>query len=249
MYVEALCVNGWVLTIDCHCHKQENGQMHIWSPDRFDAAGEITDKMAASALRRDATSEMITTMKLKLKVERQQVRLKIKEQVHELLRMGSEITKMVYSCPSSCGPRACVTPKNIRDSYIQDGSLLNIKRVHWIFNELPCRTHQDVLPQRKSHMDLAVEKVEREMNIAWAPPKGEGDELRRNCIQQVYSKILNDKKQTIIKEEGTTHRRKPLVRHPKSVAAAGNAPHYKKGKLMYFWSSKEEGEHWVSQEA
>jgi hypothetical protein len=118
-----------------------------------------------------------------------------------------------------------------------------------MFSELPFATHQDVLQQRKSHMDLAVERVKREMNVTWAPARGEGGGSHRNCLQQVHSKMLNDKKQTIIKEEGTSHKRKPMVRRPKSVAAAGNAAHYKRGKNMFSWCSKEEGEHSVSLEA
>jgi hypothetical protein len=122
-------------------------------------------EMAAAALRRDATQDMKAEMQLRLNDERQQVRLKMREQVHELLRLGADITKMTYRCPSQYGSRACVSPKNMRDSYVQDGSLLNIKRIHCMFSELPFATHQDVLPQRKSHMDLAVEKVERDMNV------------------------------------------------------------------------------------
>ena len=207
-------------------------------------------EMAAGALRRDATVQMKEEMQLRLMDERQQVRVKMREQVHELLRAGAEITKMTCRCPSQHGSRACVSTKNMRASYVQDGTLLNIQRVHWIFSELPFATHQDVLPQRRSHMDLAVEKVEREMNITWAPGKGEGGGSHRNCLQQVCSKMLNDKKQTVIKEEGTTHKRKPTVRRPKSAAVAGiNAAHYKKGKNMCSWSSIEEGEHPVSKKA
>jgi hypothetical protein len=205
--------------------------------------------MAADALRRDATLVMKQEMQLRLGAERQQVRLKMKEQVHALLRFGAEITKMTYQCDSQYGSIACVSPKTMRDSYSQDGSLLNIKRIHWIFSELPFATHQDVLPHRKSHMDLAVEKVQRDLNITWAPARGEGGGSHRNCLQQVYSKTLNDKKQTIIKEEGTAQKRKPIVRRPKSVAASGNALHYKRGKNMYSWYSKEEGEHSVSKAA
>jgi hypothetical protein len=202
--------------------------------------------MAAAVLRRDATDDMKEEMRSRITRERQQVRQKMKEEVHELLRLGADITKMTYQCPSHYGSRACVSTRNMRESYVQDGSLLNIKRIHWIFSELPHATHQDVLPQRKRHMDLAVERVMREMDITWAAAKGEGGESHRNCLQQVYSKMLNDKKQTIIKEEGTTHMRKPVIRRPKTVAAAGNAAHYKRGKNMYAWNSKEEGEHYVS---
>ncbi len=189
--------------------KQENWRLRIWCPDRFEAAGKITVEMAADALRRDATLVMKQEMQLRLDDERQQVRMKMKEQVHALLRFGAEITKMTYQCDSQYGSRAVVSPKTMKDSFSQDGSLLNIKRVHWIFSELPFATHQDVLPHRKSHMDLAVENVEREMNITWAPARGEAEESHRNCLQHVYSKILYDKKQTITKEERTAHKGSP----------------------------------------
>ena len=219
--------------------------MRIWSVDRFDAAGSITMEMAESALHRGATQEMKETMMIKLREERQLVRWKIKDSVHELMRMGAEITKMTYNCPVVCGQRACITPKNMRNSFIEDGSLFNIRCIHWIFSELPYTVHQDVLPHRKCHMDVVVEKVQRELNITWAPGKERGGSSLKNCLRQIYSKMLNDKKQTIIKEEGTRHGRKPIVRRPKSLAASGNSDLYRKNKTLYFWSSKLEGEHSV----
>jgi len=189
---------------------------------------------------------MIKRMIQKLTDERKQVRLIMKDEVEDLMRLGAGICKMTYRSKNTNTPRTCVSARNMRDSYVQDGSTFNIKCIHWIFHELPYATHRDVLPQRKSHMDLAVERVERGMNITWARER-EGDKKgHRNCLEHVYAKMLNDKRQTIIKEEGTTHKRKPLVRHPKTVEAAGNAAHYKRGKTMYYWSSKAEGEHCVS---
>jgi hypothetical protein len=88
-------------------------------------------------------------------------------------------------------------------------------------------------------MDLAVEKVEHQMKITWRPMKDRETKSHRNCLQHVYSKILNDKRQTIIKQEGTEHKRKPMVRHPKDQAAANKilgrpATNYKKGKVMFY---------------
>jgi hypothetical protein len=80
----------------------------------------------------------------------------------------AEVTKMTYKCKHTNAERQCITPKNMRLSYIYNGSLTNVKRIHWIFHELPLGTHQDVLPQRRSHMDMVVKKVERAMNITWA---------------------------------------------------------------------------------
>lgn len=170
----------------------------------------------------------------------------IKEEVEALMRLGAEVCRMMYVCKTSNTERLCITPKNMRESFVQDGSLRNIKCLHWMFNELPSSTHQDVLPQRMTHMEVVVKKVELAMNITWAPKK-EGDKTNhRNCIQHVYSKILNDKKQTIINEDGTAHGRKPKVRRPKTFAASNRAPNFKKGMTMFSWTSKKEGEHSVS---
>jgi hypothetical protein len=190
---------------------------------------------------------MIDKMIVKLESERAQVQRLIKDEVEALMRLGAEITQMTYDCKRTNVRRVCITPKNIREAFVQDKSLFNIKCVHWIFYELPLGTHQDVLPQRKSHMDLVVEKVEHAMNIRWAPKK-EGEKKRhRNCIQHIYSKILNEKKQTIIKEDGgTSQNRKPMVKHPKTVAAAKGAPNYRRGKAMYYWQSESEGMNLVS---
>jgi hypothetical protein len=49
------------------------------------------------------------------------------------------------------------------------------------------------------------------MNITWAPKK-EGEMTRhKNCIQHIYAKTLNEKRQTAIIPEGTDHKRKPVI--------------------------------------
>jgi hypothetical protein len=184
-------------------------------------------------------------MLLKLATERETVRAMMKDEVESMMRMGAQITKMEYRCKSTSVKRLCINPRDIRQSYVEDGSLANIKCIHWMFNELPLATHQDVLPQRMSHMDLVVRKVERAMNITWASRKQGENQQHKNCLEHTYSKVLNDKKQTIINDNGTEHKRKPLVRCPRTEGEANGNPHYKKGKRLFYWYSKLEGMHWV----
>jgi hypothetical protein len=95
-------------------------------------------------------------------------------------------------------------------------------------------------------MDLVVAKVERAMNITWAK-KIEGEtSCHRNCIQHSYSKVLNAKKQTIVKIDGSQHKIRPLVRSPKSKKKSDGNPNYKRGKKLFYWHSKTDGIHWVS---
>jgi hypothetical protein len=225
---------------------QATASNHNWIRERFNAAGQIVADTAMSSLPRGASQDLIHGMMMRLVAERNQVRCIIKEEVEKLLRLGAEITQMTYMDKSTMSQRSCVQPKSMRESYLQDGGLMNIKRVHWIFHELPFGTHQDVLSRRQTHMDLVVSRVEHVMDITWAPKKEGETKNHRNCLEHTYSRILNEKKQTIIKEDGTNHRRKPLVKHPKTFAASNRASNFKRGKTQFYWVSKTEGEHWVS---
>ena len=220
----------------------------IWIRERFKPWGSIKSDTALSSLPRGASEEMINAMILKLESDRAQVQAMMKEEVEALMRLGAQITKMVFFDKSTGTMRLCVTPKNVRDSFIKDGSNLNMKRFHWIFHELPLGTHQDVLPQRKNHMDLSVDKITSAMNVTWAPKKEGEIKRHKNCIEHIYAKTLNEKRQTAIKTEGTNHKRNPVIRHPKSLAEAKGARNYKRGKIMYYYRSEDDGECLVSKE-
>lgn len=172
----------------------------------------------------------------------------MKDEVEALMRMGADVAKMTYKCKKTNTRRAVITAKNMRESYVQDGGTFNIKCIHWIFYELPYSTHRDVLTRRRSHMDEVVDKVERAMNITWAPRRPGETNSHKNCLQLAYAKVLNDKRQTIIKEKGTSHKRRPLVKHPRTAAEAKHVENFKRGKMMFYWKSKAEGEHFVSTE-
>ena len=151
------------------------------------------------------------------------------------MRLGAEVTGMTYNCSSSSARRTCITPKNMRTSYCQDGSDLNVKRIHWIFHELPVGTHQDILMQRRKHADWVVEKVQKQMNVRWAPKKEGETSSHKNCIEHMYKRIINKKKQTIIKGgDANKHGRLPFVRHPKTYTESKKATHYKRGKRGRF---------------
>ena len=127
---------------------------------------------------------MIATLVL----ERNQVRSIIKMEVEKLMRFGADVTQMTYNDKSTGSVLSCVNPKSIRESYTQDGGLVNVKRLHWIFCELPFGTHQDVLPRRQTHQD----------QITWAAKKEGETSSHKNCIQHTYSKIMKDKRHTVM---------------------------------------------------
>ena len=184
----------------------------------------------------------------KLTSERKQVRRIIKDEIESLMRLGAEVTGMHYYCKSSGTSRLCITPKNIRSSYTQDVGDLNVKRIHWMFHELPVTTHTDVLMKRMSHMDWVVQKVVKVMNIEWEPKKEGETKAHKNYIEHVYARMLNDKRFTVVRtsKDNSEKHRTPYVKSPKSLEQSGFAPNYKRGKRFYYWKSRAEGEKQVS---
>jgi hypothetical protein len=206
--------------------------------------------MARRHLRIGAKDDLVDTMRRRIMEERKKVKGMVVEELESLMRLGAEVTGMTHKCKSTGTRRMCVTPRDIRSSYIQDGGDLNVKRIHWIFHELPYGTHEDVLTQRMSHMNWVVQTVVSAMNVQWEPKKQGETAAHKNCIEHTYTRFLNEKKSTIISkikggDRDGLHRR-PFVRSPKTRAAALYASHYKRGKRMYFWESNAEGVHVVS---
>jgi hypothetical protein len=183
-------------------------------------------------------SHMLETMTK----ERDEVGEIVKREVETLLRWGSETCGMTYVCNSSNTPRPCLIPKHMRSSYLQDDGLQNVKRIHWIFHELPDTLHKDVLMHRMSHMEVVTNKVMQVLNVVWGE-KREGEEAKRsNCIEKIYFRIIHEKKSTIVKADRTKNGRTPFVRHPQTRAKSGNPAAYKQGRTEFYWKSPVEGE-------
>jgi hypothetical protein len=202
--------------------------------------------MAEGSLAIAPSDESVRRMLEALSKERDDVGKIIKAEVEKLMMWGAEITEMTYFDASADMNRSCLRPRNMRNSCLQDDGLLNLKRIHWIFHELPETLHKDVLMHRMSHMDVVTNKVMRQLNIVWGL-KREGEELKRsNCIEKLYSRILNEKKTTIVKAEKNRKRRTPFARNPQTRAKSGNPASYRQGSTEFYWRSAAEGEQVVS---
>jgi hypothetical protein len=189
--------------------------------------GSVPRMLETIARERDATGEII------------------KREIEKLLRWGADTCGMTYVCTSSDTKRPCIQPKNMRSSYLQDDGLVNLKRIHWIFHELPDTLHQDVLMHRMTHMDVVTKMIMAELNVVWAEKReGEGNK-RTNCIEKLYCRILNEKKTTIVNPERTRNKRTPYVRRPQTRAKSGNQMKYRQGRMEFYWKSPLEGENVV----
>jgi hypothetical protein len=173
--------------------------------------------------------------------ERDDVGNILRREVEKLMRLGADTCGMTYVCSSSNTPRPCTQPKNMRLSYTQNDSLMNLKRIHWMFHELPGSLHQDVLMHRMSHMDVITRKVMWELNVIWGEKRVGEEAKRSNCIEKLYCRILNEKKNTIVNPEKTKNKRTPFVRHPQTKAKSGNHRTYRMGMTEFYWKSPTKG--------
>ena len=185
----------------------------------------------------DSVSRMLQT----LSNERDSVGAIIKAEVEKLMHWGAETAEMTFFDASANARRACLRPKNMRTSYLQDDGLLNLKRVHWTFHELPWTLHKDVLMHRMSHMELVTTKVMLQLSVVWGGKRETEGLKRSNCIEKLHARILNEKKTTILKQEKTRNRRVPFARSPQTRAKSGNPATCRRGFTEFCWKSEAEG--------
>lgn len=198
-------------------------------------------------MRNGASDTIVESMVERLARERRKVRGMMMEEIESLMRLGAEVTGMTYTDKSTGGCRQCVTPKHMRLSYVENGGGMNIQRLHWIFYQLPYGTHTDVLVRRMSHMDWVLRKVMIEMNVEWEPKKNNENSNHKNCMEHMYARVLHEKRTNLlakVADKDGLHR-KPSVKCPRTWEAALYAPNWKRGKRLFFWKSKVEGEHVV----
>ncbi len=90
---------------------------------------------------------------------------------------------------------------------------------------------------RDTHGDLVVKHVMECMNLTWGPKKEGETSAHTNCIAHMYSRIMNEKKQTIVKKgDANTHNRIPGVRSLRNM----------KGSAYFYLSNGVEGRQMVS---
>jgi hypothetical protein len=197
--------------------------------------------MARGSLSLLSSEDAVSDMKVRLTKERDMVAEIVKREVEKLMRFGAETSGMTYICPSSNTNRTCLQPKHMRISYVQNDEGVNIKRIHWIFHELPDTLHRDVLMHRMSHMNVVTEMVMHELNVVWGDMRDGEEAKRSNCIEKIYTRVINEKKTTIIKRERTKHERTLFIRHPQTRAQSGNPGAYRQGQTEFYWKSVQEG--------
>jgi hypothetical protein len=176
-----------------------------WRWDRFDARKVTTVAWASrNCVGRDS-GEVSAHNEMQKQVMEEQKYADgiIVSQLHELLREAAKITGMTYLCKQTKHNIVCTNIKDIRLSWIQDGSVNNLQRIVWMFYYYGMEIYR--IGKLLTHCELVEGKVLESLNVTYVHmaqlPVGQ-----RTCVQQLYARRFNDLRTNIM-------RRSPAMQH------------------------------------
>lgn len=173
-----------------------------------------------------------------IEADRKDVTQICKREIEKLLKMAGEITQMTHKCKLSGEQRLCTKPAEMRKSWCDNAGPGNIKRLLWMFHQFPWQTHQAVTIKEQTHQDLVEDIVKSELNIAFHVSDEEYDHRKRNCIQQTYSKILNCRKQDIMKKSnGNKHNVQAFIKCQGIAKEKNKRRKLTRSKTQFYWTT------------
>ena len=118
---------------------------------------------------------------------------------------------------------------------------VNVKPLLWIFHQLPWGTHQAITLRERTHQDLVEEVVKAEMNINFSETVEPYNHKKRNCIQQIYTLCLNNRKQDIMRKRyGNLRDLQGFIKYKGDVTEGKK----NRSKTILYWTCKDsEGRH------
>ena len=178
--------------------------------------------------------------------DKRQVGLICKREIEALMEMAADVTQMSFVDKSTTFSRTCKTPAEMRWSLCINPSERNMKRVHWMFHELPWVTHKQITLKGKTHQDLVEDLVLEEMNVGLLKDQPKLNDQsnkhkKRNCIQQMYSKVINNKKQDVMRKGGgNIHKVQAFLKRPTPRDTTMINKKYSRSKTVFYWSKNDE---------
>ena len=195
-HVFSLCLT------DLHFHTLPQRAFREWKYNRFRPHTNLFNDTVLRFVDRGMTLDRgaISARIEEVNEDKKEVKAICRREIEKLLRMGAEITEMTHTCKLSGIQRLCRTTLEMRKSWCEAGDEGNVKAVLWMFHQLPWGTHQAITLRERSHQDLVEEVVKAELNIDFKASEEECGYKTRNCIQQVYTMLLNNRKQDIMRK-------------------------------------------------
>jgi hypothetical protein len=204
-----------------------------WRWDRFNVRKPTTKEWAARNCFgiEGNTDEARNAMHVKVLEEKREAEQLIRSEINELLRVASEITGMRYKCKYTEHNLKCITIKDLRVAWVQDGSAENLMRMAWMFYYYATELYQNGLAQ--THGETVERKLMSKMKFVYVHL----DNLpinQRTCVHQLYSKVMNEVRANIMRRTNLFVHKSHIQKEQPQVRAFRK--NFKREKTTFFAS-------------
>jgi hypothetical protein len=204
-----------------------------WRWDRFDAKKVTSVDWA----RRNCVGNDLLSFGAQQAMQKQVIQeakaagLTIGSEIHQLLHDAAEITGMSYCCKLTGHTLPCINSKDIRLSWMQDGSAENLQRLAWMFYYYGTELYR-LGRSSLSHCEWVERKIMTEMNVAYVHleriPIG-----TRTCVQQLYGRNFNNVRTNIMRR-GASFQHASYVKVEQPKVEGLFKKNFKRGKSTFF---------------
>jgi metal-dependent amidase/aminoacylase/carboxypeptidase family protein len=203
-----------------------------WRWDRFNAKKVTSTEWAGRNCVGTDSSKISSHVAMQKMVmeEQNSAMMIIVSEIHQLLHDAATITNMKYCCKRTNHMLPCLTNRDIRKSWLQDGSEANQQRLAWIFYYYGMEIHQ--IGRSLTHCDWVESKVLAALNVAYVH-LGDKEERQRTCVQQLYSKKMNYVRSNIMRRGLTMNHTSMIQKEQPKVPGLYNK-NFKRGKATFF---------------
>jgi hypothetical protein len=204
-----------------------------WRWDRFNARNVTSTTWAGKNCVGTDSSDISTHQAMQQRVMREQksAEMIIVSEIHQLLHDAASITAMQYCCKHTHLMLPCITGKDIRQSWLQDGSQANLTRLAWIFYYYGMELHQ-FGRSALTHCEWVERKVLAAFKVTYVH-MGDLAVKQRTCVQQLYSKRLNEIRSNIMRR-GPTMQHTSMVQKEQPKVPGLFQKNFKRGKTTFF---------------
>jgi hypothetical protein len=151
-------------------------------------------------------------------------------EIQKLLHEAATITGMTYNDTHTKHSLACINGRDIRASWMQDGSEVNQKRLAWIFYYYGTEIHKTALGV--SHGDVVEQKVLATFNVTYVHFT-DLNIKQRTCMQQLYSQKMNALRTNILRK-GANCKHLSLICKEQPRVEGLMKKNFKHGKTTFF---------------
>jgi hypothetical protein len=207
-----------------------------WRWDRFNVRKPTTYEWAARNCFgiEGNTDEGRKEMHVKVIEEKKKADQLIRAEINDMLRVAAEITGMTYTCKYTQHQLKCIKIKDLRVSWVQDGSAENLMRIAWMFYYYTTELYQTGMAQ--THGEWVERKLMSKMKFVYVHL----DSLptnQRTCVHQLYSKVMNEVRSNIMRRTRLFLHKSNIQKEQPRVSGAFRK-NFKREKTTFFATFK-----------